>query len=293
MDEGRPLGRRFSHVYLERRTPTEDSNTARARIYYFIAHEFRSCDGVISVEIGKELGVIVYQWHGVKEFLQKCSPHEFLDALTIICRAIVRYKKEMSSFSEPQRVLAKLVGFCNRVFREENVGHFMDELGGVHYFVDVEFQRNRLSAIACLDRKSMASAKFAFEAAYAALDLSPHDTLTACRRMFEAAEIVVKTYFPAATILAANEVSKYVMPEVVGRFDHDKQAGYAAKQQVEALKGWVNSLQGYRHGQNTDEPISPPLALCVALLSAGASHIRFLVDTLSALDEPANPRPQG
>ncbi len=42
----------------------------------------------------------------------------------------------------------------------------------------------------------------------------------------------------------------------------------------------MDGLQAYRHGQDTPEPVMPPLPLALALISNGASYLRFLVEVL-------------
>jgi hypothetical protein len=129
----------------------------------------------------------------------------------------------------------------------------------------------------------MRAAKVACEKCFVALDAVPPDTLLACRSIFEAVEIAVKALFPQAGIarLGAAEVEWNVHPKVLERFSDDEPARNAAKGTMSAFKAWVIGLQPYRHGQHAPDPVKPPLALAVALISSGASHLRFLVEVLA------------
>jgi hypothetical protein len=176
-----------------------------------------------------------------------------------------------------------LILFIDRVFREENVRYEVDGYGGVHLYIDVEFQRTRYASIGALDRADMRAAKVACEKCFSALDAIPPDTLLACRSMFEALEIGVKALLPHAGIarLGATEVDRYVRQKVLERYQNDEPARNNANETVNALKAWVNGLQQYRHGQHAPELVKPPLPLAVALISSGASHLRFLVEVLA------------
>jgi hypothetical protein len=157
----------------------------------------------------------------------------------------------------------------------------MDSQGGVHFYFDAEFQRCRAATLAFLGTSAMANVRHAFDRCYWALDAAPPDTLIASRAIFEALEIAVKALLPNAGIarLGASEVNGAIRTKVLEAFPAEP-ARNNASEMVNGLRSWVNGLQAYRHGQDTPEPTMPPLPLALALISNGASYLRFLVEVL-------------
>jgi hypothetical protein len=275
---------------LERGTPTDDSARARARIAYFLSHQLsdwrsgRDRRERVVPTVRAEIGADVWPTGSstVSKYLKKCTLSDFLGSITVICRAL-----DGIPHGEARQLVSAgryFIEFCNRALREENVRYEVDGWDGVHFFVDAEFQRVRLSALLSLERRGVDAAKHAFEQSYVALDGVPPDTLMAVRRIFEAIEVAIKALMPDAGIsrLGATEVEKFVRPRILKRFDADGLARNNASETVSELKSWTNGLQAYRHGQDAPEPVQPPLMLAVTLISAGAAYLRFLVETLDA-----------
>ena len=52
----------------------------------------------------------------------------------------------------------------------------------------------------------------------------------------------------------------------------------AATKFLDGLIGWVRSIHEYRHGQEVEEPAPPPLGLAVAMVSSGATYLRWLAE---------------
>lgn len=283
MTETPPKGLPFSRLYVPKGDAQLDSSRARKRIAYYVTQKLKSWDSEIASWLRRELGCNLTRSniYAVEEFLNKCPINDFLDSITHIHMAV--YVKSREGYrAGVDRELKSFVNFANRVFDEERCSYKIDELGGVHYAADQEFYRNRLSTLSVLDEPGMVSTRDAFERAFEAMNTAPPDTLTACRKIFEAVEIAVKALLPdrRITLLGATEVERFVRPAVLETFEIDAQARENASQVVNSLKAWVNGLHGYRHGQNTPEPQRPPLTLTLNLVSAGAAHLRFLVEVL-------------
>ena len=77
-----PKGERFSHVYLQRGTPTDDSKRMRRRIGHQI-YEIPHLAGLLVNEVEKELGIPVpYPSHWAN-FLETIELRDFLDLVTV------------------------------------------------------------------------------------------------------------------------------------------------------------------------------------------------------------------
>jgi hypothetical protein len=68
----------------------------------------------------------------------------------------------------------------------------------MHYAVDEEIDRNRLSALSAIEGRRYGAVRAAFDHAYECMDKSPADTKGAVRSMFEALEILAKLMVPNA-----------------------------------------------------------------------------------------------
>jgi hypothetical protein len=96
--------------------------------------------------------------------------------------------------------------------------------------------------------------------------------------VFEALEIATKLLDGRAARLGATEVERYLKPHCLGRFADGSTERGAANLFLSSMADWVNALQAYRHGQAVEEPNPPPLDLAIALLSSGATYLRFLIE---------------
>src|SRR4030095_1592380 len=90
--------------------------------------------------------------------------------------------------------------FVARVLIEENLGYRLDPKCGVHYFVDEEFERNRVSTLGGLDDPKYTGVRDAYEAAYRHMDSDPPDSKAAVRSMFESLEILVRQMVPTKNL---------------------------------------------------------------------------------------------
>jgi hypothetical protein len=45
---------------------------------------------------------------------------------------------------------------------------------------------------------------------------------------------------------------------------------------VQSLKEWIEACHMYRHAQRDEEPVQPSLDFAIALISSGASYLRWL-----------------
>jgi hypothetical protein len=284
-DEGKepPVGELFSRVYLEKGAPTQDSMRFRRRLAGYLldvinnhfprAASLRTLASVLHSELGVTFLHSAYD-SGWNEFFETAELCDVLDTITLIA-------KNISSGNQDAR--REWQAHVARTIREENLGYRLDPQGGVHYFADAEFERNRVATIATLGSPRYRAALASFEAAQGALDAQPLDGKAAIRDTFEAAEIVFKLRFGVAR-LGTSEVQKHLRPAVQKVYVGNIPALNAANQLLEALASWTNGAHQYRHGQGLEEPAQPPLAFAIAMVSTGASYIRWLAEIDAELE---------
>jgi len=269
-----PTGERFSHVYIPRGTPTQDSERFRRRIAAYF-YEFRSvagpCYRFINAELGVDLPDASTYCGSIQKLFQSGQLRDVLDAITLVWRALSRHHGPSAN---------RWRSFVQRALEEENVGYRLDERAGVRYFVDEEFERNRLATIDRLANPSYAAVLAEFESAHQNLDQRPADTKGAVRAAFEAVEILSKLMVGGNRMsrLTTREINAHLKPIVESVYHADAVALEAATKFLDGLIGWVSSIHEYRHGQEVEEPAPPPLGLAVAMVSSGATYLRWLAE---------------
>ena len=278
-DNQLPEGQLFSRVYLRRNEPLRDSQRFRTRLSGYFFENFWDLRHDFVKTVQRELGVTIpifqnlvntYDWN-ISAFFATAELRDILDSISLI-PAILRKKRD------PQKLNAYLL-FIERVFHEENMGYKLDSQGGVHYIVDDEFERNRMSAIACLNEPKFSAVANSMEEAFAKMDTEPFDTKGSVRDMFEAVETLTKLISNSSQDLTERFVKQTLKPLAQSIYQKfDASAISAADLLLEGMCHWVNAGHKYRHGQKTADPIAPPLEITILFLSEGAGYIRWLTE---------------
>jgi hypothetical protein len=277
-----PEGQLFSRTYLERGIPSRDSKRFRTRLAaYFHQKLAETLYDLLHKAIERELGVDVPSTHGIADYstyFSKVEVRDVLDTISLIAR-LLRDRGDNS-------VAEAFISFVQRSFEEENLGYRVDAKGGVHYFIDEEFERNRVSAIASTTSPKYAAVAKALESAFSALDAREINTKTAVRDAFEALETLTKLLTNSNTNLDEKLVKKALGDLLRKLPEHGEPSGASTISKfIESLADWVNAAHPYRHGQKTEKLVAPSLSSAVLFLSTGAAYIRWLVDQLGNANE--------
>jgi hypothetical protein len=285
MSDSKPLGQRFSHVYLEREKPKDDSPTMRRRLAALI----RSLDdlrGNLGPEIEREIGVGVQSATGLGydwvEFFRECDLRVALDTITVAWRLLEKKKRTgLASLNSA----ATLLNEAARIFSEENVGYQVDARGGVHLLIDAEFEANRQSTIASLAGPRYSNVLNSVERAHERLCEIPPNGKDAIRAVFKAAESLFKLMFPDEPRLTASAAAEKVSPLVQRRYDDNSAATFAGSKLVASFADWIDSANFYRHEPGSEVIAQPPLELAVSLVSMGNTYLRWLGELDALLSE--------
>jgi hypothetical protein len=78
--------------------------------------------------------------------------------------------------------------------------------------------------------------------------------------------------------LASNFVEKRLKPLANRAYGSDRPTASTAARMLSSFDDWVNAAHPFRHGHNTEVPVSLPDDLAVLLVSQGAGFIRWLAD---------------
>lgn len=157
------------------------------------------------------------------------------------------------------------------------MAYALDDKCGVHYFVDEEFERNRVSALGCLTSGRYAGVRAAFDDAHKHLDSQPPDTKAACRSTFEAIEILARLIVPGSKNLNAWLVTNKLKPLALA-VAQDAIEGDTIGKVFDGFSQWADGLHNYRHGQGVERAVAPSLSLTVYVISIGAAMLRWLVE---------------
>lgn len=204
-----------------------------------------------------------------KKFCSSAELRDVLDIVTVFFRHLARTGR--GAAVEWRNEVA-------RIMREENCSYRLDEHAGVHYTVDGEFERNRVSTVGALSEPRYSAALAAFEATFPALDQIPPDAKTAVRQVFFAAENLFKLMFPAATLLGGTDAERLLPSRIDPLYDRDASARAAAHRMIASFKAWITAVHQHRHEPGEEEPVQPPLTLAVLLISQGTSYVRWLAE---------------
>ena len=286
-----PVGELFIRVYLERGTPAQDNLLFRNRIEAYLSSNHYKDYSELTNYLKQEAGLVVavtYQqklgmYYNFPDFFGK-SPIEYvLTAITLIWRFLQKKYPQTSLGSKPGIPFDTIYpqanawhAFVARAFREENMTYSLDEKCGVHYFVDEEFERNRVSALKSIETPRYAGVRAAFEAAHSYLDAQPPDTKASVRSMFEAIEILARLMDPESKNLnkwlVANKLKALALNYTTDPIEND-----TVSKIFDGHAMWIEGLHNYRHGQGVQQPVAPSLTLAVYVISSGAAFLRWLI----------------
>lgn len=271
---------KFSTLYLQRGQSVSDSARLRGRLNALFNQVAERYADVFRRRFEIETGTSIRWQHGrwqFEEMWRSAEIRDVLDAVTVMYKVIADAEHLTPANMRSGSIANEWVAEVGRAMREENVGYTVDKNGVVHFFVDQEFEKNRVSALAGLTGSRLGAVNAAFLDAYRHLDATPPDTKAAVRSMFEALETMSKLIVPSADRLTKNLCNQKLKEAALGAVGGDEVQQEALGQMFASLGYWVEGVHQYRHGQRAEEPVAPDVRTAVLILSSGASHLRHLV----------------
>ena len=272
-EEQIPKGQLFTHVYLDRSEPALDSPQFRKRIGSFcqsMSYEY-DVNSALAKYLEHEIGIDVPSSGSylLESFFKTIEVKYLLNAITLIWRSL--NNQGFQRVAEDWRI------FVQRAMEEENLGYYLDEECGAHYFVDKEFESNRVATLRCLEDSRYSGVRLAFEHAFDELDSTPPHTKDAIRSLFESLEILIKQMVKTKNLnkwIVQNSLKDIALQAYKG----DSIAQESVGKVFMGFGDWVDAIHIYRHGQDVPEPKDPPIEFAIYVLSSGASFLRWLVE---------------
>lgn len=275
----RPVGKRFTQVYVEPSLAANDSSKLRNRVSAYFTKELYRYGGDVRSNILSEVGCSMrgtgYAGTDVSTFLKEAGLNDFLDSLTVIAQSVPSWDQTLRTAPR-----GAWIAFVNRAFSETNVSFELDDQAGVHPRIDAAFVANRQTTLRGLETDKFAAAREHFEEAYAALDGAEPRGGHAIREMHLAIETVFKQHFSKASRLDVGEINSLLKPCVVARLKGPELE--AAKLMLTSAGSFISAGHQFRHANGEPEPAPPSMDVTVWMLSQGTAFLRWLVAFVEA-----------
>lgn len=273
----RPLGQRYTQVYLEETDAEPVSQVLRNRLgeYFWRSFEPQSEDvmAFLLTELGCDMPGSTARSR-VRDFLKRGELRHILDSITLI-RVVLNEYDQGWKRSGNDRLAWQWVAFAERAF-DETASHFLvDEQGGVHPRIDPVFHALKQETLKGLNGSSYASVRAHFNDAFAALDQVPPAGGMAIREMHLALESAFRQAYPKASRMDVSEINNMLKPAVALHLSGPELE--ASKLMLSSAGSLVTAGHQYRHAPGTAEPTPPSIELTVWMLSQGAAFLRWLI----------------
>jgi hypothetical protein len=266
MNKEPEVGGLFRINYLRPQERLADSIRARRRLAAFFDADSGSKTAFVNM-VARELG-LEYPWIGSgyyhSDFWVKAELGDFLSAITIW--------RKLSPYPE------RWISAARRVFQEENLHYSIDDEGGVHFLVDVEFSATAQSAIEGLGQVKFTAARDALESGLKALGATSQSGKGLIRGVFEAVEsaFLVVIGPENANRLNAQAIDRHLRPLLIKRYSGFPAADEKVARTLGTLSAWVNEAHPYRHGAPFDQIHEAPLEIAISSASIGMAFLRLL-----------------
>lgn len=189
-----------------------------------------------------------------------------LDLITIVHRILIQRNANASADDWHQ--------FVMRTMKEEGMGFRIDDECIVHYYIDEEFELNRIASLKILESQKFLAVKQAFEDAFKYMDSDPPDTKASVRSIFESLEILARLIIPETKNLNRSLVKNQLKNACLQVNDVNKIEKDVIAGMLDGFSEWVEVMHNYRHGQPDLDPISPSEDLAIHILSTGSAYLR-------------------
>ena len=263
----------FSKIYLRQPAGQKDSQRLRNRLAARAAEQLRDDATrtlfvqMVEQETGARVPRGIATWD-VAAFFRQADMRDILDAVSCAAKAVGRHGRQAAR---------AWVEFCRRALVEEGMAYRVDDDGGVHYVIDVAFHELADSVVATLSRGRYVAAGASLNNAVEQITKARPEGRHAIRDAFDGVETAFKVGTDSNKDLTSANIAALLTPIVNRRFGGgDQIAQGAATQTLDSLRDWTNACHKYRHGQNLEELVEPPLDLTVVLVGNGLNFARWI-----------------
>lgn len=258
----------FLRNYSRPEKKLSDSEPTRIRVLALLKSQGNTTLEKFRTVVEAELGVKV-PWgsyaHDFEPFFERVSTKHFLSSVTLILRIVERKNPILNEL--------------RRIFEEESLHYKIDDLGGVHYLVDEQFNEAMRTALEALQEDKFGAARHAFETAMNKLAQVNPSGKEVIRDIFETVEAAFLTVVkdPAVDRLNNSNVKKYLVPILNQRYASVEHAAEHVERVTTMISGWVSVAHLFRHGLNGEQPHEAPLDYAILMAPHGAAILRYII----------------
>ena len=273
---------RYSQIYARPDTLSKDSKRMRKRVEVLFRALSKSVKD-IDLEIGRRIeakcGIDVIQDSGFSVYVSwsdlfaTCEIRDVLDAPSLAREVLLRHSRA--------NIAETFIKEFSIILEEESIGFLIDSDGVVHPRVDLEFERNRLSAIASLQDDKYSAARSHVKSVEEALLAEPLEGRAAVRAAFDVVENIFKVNFPNENKLNSQAITSKLAPRIQRIYSQVGSPVFAMKQ-IEGLKSWVDAAHPLRHAGGNEVLNEPSEEIVLHMVSLGLSYSRWLATILVA-----------
>jgi hypothetical protein len=267
----------FSRNYVAKVENKTDDNRMRLRIATYLSEYFQGESFEVGRYIEKELGQkVLRQGHTLfvdwEKTLTSIPIDDFLDILTAVCKFLPRRTITRAG----DRITYDPARFFARVFREQTVPFRIDEKGGIHPFIDVQFSAQLNNTISGMGGPKLSAARESVMDAEKSLLEINFKGKSAIRSIFDANENIFKQIFPKNNQLNSAAIQNDLRPRILESHGLDNTEKKSTSKLIDSYRSWVDAAHFYRHDAGESEIVEPSHAYAVQFVSQGISYCRWL-----------------
>ena len=270
-------GNLFSHNYHRPAQRISESERFRRRIAIKIHQVHPNLHDATNAELG--LGLSYDKIHRQSRWENHSIDldlKDLLDLITLTFRQLKMedHRKRRQSFNVSEN--SDFIEDISRIFEEEYVHFRLDQEGGVHYFIDAEFEQARHAAIQTLSAKRYVNVRDEVEHAYRLLRDPVSNPSDAIHKIFKANEVLFKLIFTGTQNLGTKTIRNHLNPKIDQKYSDDKTSKSASSKLSTQYAAWVEGAHFYRHGQASEAVESVPEEIMHQYMTAGTAWLRWL-----------------
>ncbi|UCI33560.1 hypothetical protein [Mesorhizobium sp. B4-1-4] len=265
MSSGPEEGGYFRRNYLREPVLLADSVRARRRLVAWFAAARMGDKSDFAEQMERMFGVAYPISYNHSAFWEKEDIADILSGITLWLK--------MNGLHN------LLLAEARAIIAEESLRYRIDDKGGVHFFVDEEFERAIQSTMAGLGSTRFTAANHALQDALSNLDVAHQSGKGLISGIFEAVESAFITIIGPTKIdrISPKAIDDHLRPKLLNHFSAYPEAGDKVDRLLGTFKAWVHSAHPFRHGAGFDQAHEAPLDLAIATATQGMSFLRLIV----------------
>jgi hypothetical protein len=258
----------FRRNYVRSEVRLSDSMRARRRVLMtFMAlneHRQNAIVRLVQHDLGLDYPNSGFGYNHEK-YWTKIEIDDFLSSVTYIFREATNQRTTLS--------------LLRQIFAEEFLRYSIDDLGGVHYLVDEQFERNVASAIDGLGAAKFAASRHALELALEGMNGADRSGKALIRGVFEALEsaFLVRILPEIHNRINDQNIEQHLRPILIARYANVPEPDDKVDRVLALLKAWVKTAHPFRHGVAFEAIHEAPFDYAILIADQGMAFLRYIV----------------